>query len=51
MPANDYHSPVVQLLSCGRPKNISYTDWFYYVEAYGLADEHIPALIQVAAEE
>ena len=51
MPANDYHPPVAQLLSCGRPKNISRTEWFDYVEAYGLTDEHIPALIQLATEE
>ena len=51
MPANDYHPPVAQLLSCGRPKNISRTDWFDYVEAYGFTDEHIPALIQLAVEE
>ena len=51
MPANDYHPPVAQLLSCGRPKNISRTEWFDYVDAYGLTDEHIPALIQLAAEE
>lgn len=51
MPAHDYHPPVAHLLSCGRPKNISRTEWFNYVEAYSLADEHIPALIRLAAEE
>lgn len=51
MPATDYAPPVLNLLSCGRPKNISRTDWFDYVEAYGLTDEHIPALIQLAVEE
>ena len=51
MPADNYHPPVAQLLSCGRPQNISRTEWFDYVEAYGLTDEHIPALIQLAAEE
>ncbi|MGB3789468.1 MAG: hypothetical protein WA949_15770 [Phormidesmis sp.] len=51
MPANDYHPPVAQLLSCGRPKSISRTDWFDYVETYGLTDEHTPALIQLATKE
>lgn len=51
MPATDYSPPVAQLLSCGRPKNVSRTEWFDYVEAYDLTDEHIPALIQLATEE
>ena len=51
MPANDYAPPVAQLLRCGRPKNVSRTDWFDYVKAYGLIDEHIPMLIQLASEK
>ncbi|MEM9092174.1 MAG: DUF1186 domain-containing protein [Cyanobacteria bacterium P01_F01_bin.53] len=51
MPSTDYCPPVSDLLSCGRPKNISRTEWFDYVEAYGFTDEHIPELIQLASEE
>ncbi|MEO1396476.1 MAG: HEAT repeat domain-containing protein [Cyanobacteria bacterium J06634_5] len=51
MPATDYAHPVLNLLSSGRPKNISRTDWFDYVKAYSFTDEHIPALIKLAAEE
>ena len=51
MPANDYAPPVAQLLRCGRPKNVNRTDWVDYVEAYGLTDEHIPTLVQLATEK
>ena len=51
MAATDYQSPVSLLLDYGIPRNISQTEWFDYVGAYGFTDEHIPALIRLATEE
>jgi hypothetical protein len=51
MPASDYQPPVSELLAYGRPKNISRNQWFDYVEAYGLTQDHIPELIRLASEE
>ncbi|MGA7953993.1 MAG: hypothetical protein WCA07_10795 [Gloeobacterales cyanobacterium] len=51
MPAADYQPPVSQLLSYGKPKNSSGTQWFDYVKAYGFTNEHIPDLIRLACEE
>lgn len=50
MPAEDYKSPVSQLLSHGSLRDSSGGEWFDYVEAFDFTDEHIPDLIQLASE-
>lgn len=50
MPVTDYSSPVSALLNCGRPKTTG-RRWPDYVETYGLTDEHVAELIQLATEE
>ncbi|MEL7226383.1 MAG: HEAT repeat domain-containing protein [Cyanobacteria bacterium J06576_12] len=51
MSVTDYSSPVSALLTCGRPKTTGRNQWPDYLEAYGLTDEQIPELIQLASAE
>lgn len=51
MPASDYSLPVSRLLNIGRPKTIRRGQWPNYIETYGLTDEHIPDLIELAVED
>lgn len=51
MSVTDYSPPISALLNCGRPKNIGRNQWPDYIETYGLADEDVPELIQLATEE
>ena len=51
MSVTDYSLPVSALLNCGRPKTTGRNRWPDYIETYGLTNEDVPELIQLATEE
>ncbi|MEO1389729.1 MAG: HEAT repeat domain-containing protein [Cyanobacteria bacterium J06634_6] len=51
MSVTEYSPPVSALLNYGRPKTTGRRQWLDYIETYGLTDEHIPELIQLAIAE
>ena len=51
MSVTDYSLAVSALLNYGRPKTTGRNKWPDYVETYGLTDEHISELIELATEE
>lgn len=51
MPNPTYQAPVAQLLTQGCPESLHSSDGIDYLQAFGLTEDHIPELSQLAAEQ